>query len=553
MADNPAEIPELPSEQAIDRLVSLLEPYRRITQPKFYGIGNIPDDGSLLVGNHTIYGFLDLPFMMAEVWKCRRISVRGLGEHAHYAVPVWRDLLGACGMVRGTRDNVRALMRDRQTILVFPGGAREVNKRRGQQYQLLWGERMGFARLAIEQGYPIVPFAAVGADDMLDVIVDQTTPLYGQLALAYEKVMGFPTPPVVRGVGLTGIPRPERLYFWFGEPIDTTRFAGQDVDTAARAVRDEVKQSVMAGIQFLRDERDHDPDRDLTKRLLRRANLGTGNVRKNMADDPAQIPELPSEQAIDRLVSLLEPYRRITQPKFYGIGNIPDDGSLLVGNHTIYAFLDLPFMLAEVWKRRRIVVRSLGEHAHYAVPVWRDLLGACGMVRGTRDNVRALMRAHQTILVFPGGSREVYKRRGQQYQLLWRERMGFARLAIAHGYPIVPYAAAGAEDMLDVIADVDTPVYGQLARLSKKVTGLPVPPVVRGVGLTPIPRPERLYFWFGEPIDTTRFAGQDVDTAARAVRDEVKQSVMAGIQFLRDERDHDPDRGLAKRLLRRPE
>jgi len=278
MADNPAEIPELPSEQAIDRLVSLLEPYRRITQPKFYGIENLPDDGSLLAGNHTIYGFLDLPFMMAEVWKRRRIIVRGLGEHAHYAVPVWRDLLGACGMVRGTRDNVRALMRDRQTILVFPGGAREVNKRRGQQYQLLWGERMGFARLAIEQGYPIVPCAAVGADDMLDVIIDQTTPLYGQLALAYEKVMGFPTPPVVRGVGLTGIPRPERLYFWFGEPIDTTGFAGRNDDTAARAVRDEVKQSVMAGIQFLRDERDKDPDRDLVRRLLRRANPGTGSV-----------------------------------------------------------------------------------------------------------------------------------------------------------------------------------------------------------------------------------------------------------------------------------
>ena len=111
-------------------------------------------------------------------------------------------------MVRGTRDNVRALMRERQTILVFPGGSREVNKRRGQQYQLLWRERIGFARLAIEHGYPIVPFAAVGADEMLDVIVDQTTPIYGQFARLYEKVMGFPTPPVVRGVGLTGDPPP---------------------------------------------------------------------------------------------------------------------------------------------------------------------------------------------------------------------------------------------------------------------------------------------------------------------------------------------------------
>jgi 1-acyl-sn-glycerol-3-phosphate acyltransferase len=72
------------------------------------------------------------------------------------------ELLAKSGMVRGTRDNVRALMREGQTILVFPGGSREVNKRRGQQHRLLWRERIGFARLAIEHRYPVVPFPAVG-------------------------------------------------------------------------------------------------------------------------------------------------------------------------------------------------------------------------------------------------------------------------------------------------------------------------------------------------------------------------------------------------------
>jgi len=265
----PVEIPDLPSEASIDRLVSLLGPFLRICQPRLYGLGNLSADGSLLVGNHTIYGFLDLPFMMAEIWKRRRLAIRGLGEHAHYAVPLWRDLLAMGGMVRGTRDNVRALMRDRQTILVFPGGSREVNKRRGQQYQLLWRERIGFARLAIEHDYPIVPFAAVGVDDMLDVIVDQDTPIYGQLARAYEKVTGFPTPPVVRGIGLTPIPRLDRLYFWLGEPIDSGHFGRRfDDAAAARALRDEVRQAILNGIQFLRDERDQDPNRGLTSRLL---------------------------------------------------------------------------------------------------------------------------------------------------------------------------------------------------------------------------------------------------------------------------------------------
>jgi hypothetical protein len=57
MNDHPVEIPELPDQHAIDRLVALLEPLSRFTQPKLYGAEHLPADGSLLVGNHTIYGF----------------------------------------------------------------------------------------------------------------------------------------------------------------------------------------------------------------------------------------------------------------------------------------------------------------------------------------------------------------------------------------------------------------------------------------------------------------------------------------------------------------
>ena len=229
-----------------------------------------PTDGCLLVGPLTIYGFLDLWSTMAEVGNRRRLVIRGLGEHAHYAVPVWRDLLAACGMVRGTRDNVRALMGDRQTILVFPGGAREVNKRRGQQYQLLWRERIGFARLAIEQGYPIVPFAAVGADDMLDVIVDQNdadaTASWPRL---YEKVHGLPDA-AGRPRGRADADPPPRATLFLVRRADRQHSLRQPLSTtptAARALRDEVKQAILVGIQFLRDERDQDPHRSLLSRL----------------------------------------------------------------------------------------------------------------------------------------------------------------------------------------------------------------------------------------------------------------------------------------------
>jgi 1-acyl-sn-glycerol-3-phosphate acyltransferase len=59
----------------------------------------------LLAGKHTIYGVLDIPMLALEVYEETGRVVRGLGDHNHFAVPVWRDLLTRLGAVRGTREN----------------------------------------------------------------------------------------------------------------------------------------------------------------------------------------------------------------------------------------------------------------------------------------------------------------------------------------------------------------------------------------------------------------------------------------------------------------
>jgi 1-acyl-sn-glycerol-3-phosphate acyltransferase len=269
-------------------------------------------------------------------------------------------------------------------------------------------------------------------------------------------------------------------------------------------------------------------------------------------DGISLLPPAPDRRQLDRLSSVVAPLRRVTQPKVLGVEHIPHRPVVFAGNHTRYGLLDVPFMIGELWTRRRIVVRPLGEHAHYSIPVWRDLLTMGGMVRGTRENVRALMRERQNILVFPGGTGEVFKGRGQNYELIWRERVGFARLAIEFGYPIVPVAAVGAEEMLDVVVDREMPIAAQISSLMRRLVGLPLPPIPRGIGLTLLPRPERLYFWFGQPVDTSRYGGAGDDkSAARAVRDEVRAAVQTGIRTLLTERERDPQRRLLTRLLRK--
>lgn len=262
-------IPQAPSAEDIKRALAVIEPVRKVINPKVFGIENVPSSRVLLVGNHTVMGLLDSPLMCAELWE-RGIVVRSLGDHAHFKVPVWRDVLTACGVVDGTRAATSELMRRGEVILVYPGGGREVAKRKGEKYQLIWKNRLGFARLAIEHGYPIVPFAAIGAEEALDIVLDGSSPLLAPTRFFIKNVLGSPeTMPITKGIGLTPVPRPERQYYWFGPPISTQDLHGKQADDAVvSGIRDEVKLAVEQGIDFLLRERDRDPNRSVVKRLL---------------------------------------------------------------------------------------------------------------------------------------------------------------------------------------------------------------------------------------------------------------------------------------------
>jgi 1-acyl-sn-glycerol-3-phosphate acyltransferase len=263
-----------PSDTEISALAAILDPWKRLTSPRFYNLENVPRRGrALLVGNHTMYGLLDVPLMWLEIKEQRDRLVRSLGDHLHFQVPVWRDLLQRFGSVPGTRENCATLLRGGEAVMVFPGGAREVAKRRDEKYRLHWKERMGFARLAIQCGAPIIPFAAVGAEEMYDIVIDAEHPIFAPARMVLERLTGRTDFiwPVSTGLGGTPLPKPERFYFWFGKPIPTKKYAGHHEELQAqRAVRDQARRAIEGGIDFLVRERESDPGRDLSNRLLGR-------------------------------------------------------------------------------------------------------------------------------------------------------------------------------------------------------------------------------------------------------------------------------------------
>lgn len=273
-----------------------------------------------------------------------------------------------------------------------------------------------------------------------------------------------------------------------------------------------------------------------------------------MSDAPDLVAIMePSERVrslrrvLDAATDRLHPVVNLSRPYVDGLENLPPDGRfLLVGNHT--QFGSEVFMIPDAVRHsigtrvRPLADRNFGRFR--GLPA--DLMAAFGGVIGAPENARELMRHDETILVFPGGGGEIAKFKGEEYTLRWHQRSGFARLSVEHGYPIVPVGLVGGDDVYRSWTTRDSAYAKFSAALSRRLGGRPdmAMPLLRGIGPTLIPRPQRMYLRFGPPIDTTTPLGVGNDEWVNIVKERTRQRLEDILADLLRLRGHDPYRAL---------
>lgn len=275
VVDQPTDssTPELASRRvqalryALDGLQTRIAPLIDLYRPHVSGLDLLPADGRfLLVGNHTQFIGGEVLLIPHFVRRAIGARVRPLADRRIGGRPgLSRDVMTAYGGVVGERDTARNLMRDNETILVFPGGGREIAKFKGEEYQLNWTGRSGFARIAAEHDYPIIPVGLVGGDDVYKSMVTRDG-VIGRLCQAVSaKMTGHPelAMPLMRGVGPTLIPRPQRMYLRFGSPIATTRPRGTSADAWTTSLKEQTQAALEAILADLLAIRAEDPFREL--------------------------------------------------------------------------------------------------------------------------------------------------------------------------------------------------------------------------------------------------------------------------------------------------
>lgn len=238
------------------RLGSFLQ--RFYFKPTFLGAENIDASRpAMYVGNHTIYGVLDSPILIDYLFTEHKIAIVSLGDHIHFKVPLWRNLVKKMGAVQGLQEYAQEAMQQGYSILVFPGGGREVVKRKGEEYQLIWKERYGFLKLAQAYNYEIAPFVALGGDDVFDLAFDANILLeqnWFQKLLSIPKVGKF----LRQGEVIPSIPKniiPKRIPFYF-KFLPRLKLDEVSSIEELKIFRAEIQQQLYAEIEILKQLRE---------------------------------------------------------------------------------------------------------------------------------------------------------------------------------------------------------------------------------------------------------------------------------------------------------
>jgi len=270
---------------------------RRLVSPRFFstaadgsvedGLFNVPTDGPVLfVGNHQLFG-LDGVHIVEEFLRERRLALTPLVYPPLLAdesplAPLPYPLPGSAAMLRrfggepaGAKTLIAALKRGAKA-LVFPGGAREVFKRKGEAYTLRWpSDSSALVRIAAKFNATIVPFAGVGGDEFFgnEAYAFDTDDLVGMDNRVGDFLRNRTDGLISLVEGDTFVPplmapnaAPRRNYYLFGRPFHTAPVDPTNAD-ACDALYGAVRTQVELQMEYLLQRRGDDPYDDFVKRL----------------------------------------------------------------------------------------------------------------------------------------------------------------------------------------------------------------------------------------------------------------------------------------------
>lgn len=252
-----------------------------------------------------------------------------------------------------------------------------------------------------------------------------------------------------------------------------------------------------------------------------------------------------------------------------GLAGIPSKGPVILIGYHMMVGLELFPLVSRFWIDGDIHLRAIAhpflfkklkEENILDISAF-DIVRVMGAVPVSPTNFYRLLSLNSHVLLYPGGVREAFHRKGEEYKLFWPEQSEFIRMAARFGAKIIPFGVVGEDDVSQLLLDYDDQMKipflqsyykefnesftklrtGSAGEIAKQDLHLPI--------LLP-KTPGRFYFLFGKPIETE---GRKQELRSREksqeLYGEVKSEVENYLAYLKEKRGNDPYRSILARQV----
>jgi 1-acyl-sn-glycerol-3-phosphate acyltransferase len=196
-------------EHAKKTLKTLYPLYRDYFKVRVFGTEHVEDRPYIVTSNHSgqiaIDGMLISTAFATEI-KPPRI-LRAMVERFFVSLPFIGTLAAEGGAVLGDRQNCLNLLKQKQSVLVFPEGVRGIAKDTKDFYKLQPFTR-GFFRISLASNIPILPVVVIGAEEFFPYV-------FHPMKLA--RALGLPALPI--SLNYLPLPSPVDIYILPPYPV----------------------------------------------------------------------------------------------------------------------------------------------------------------------------------------------------------------------------------------------------------------------------------------------------------------------------------------------
>ncbi|MFW2386983.1 MAG: 1-acyl-sn-glycerol-3-phosphate acyltransferase [Polyangiales bacterium] len=256
-----------------------------------------------------------------------------------------------------------------------------------------------------------------------------------------------------------------------------------------------------------------------------------------------------------KLVPKMETFTSYFGAEVRGMERVPQSPALLIGNHSGGIITPDTSAVYASWYRTRGFadpLMGLAFDGIYGVPGWRELMRKIGQMPANMDNAKAALGEGASVLLYPGGSYEVFRPWKDRNRIAFKGRKGFIRLALEAGVPVVPVVGHGGHETTIVLTRGER--FVKLLSLDKvRMDGAPllfqVPWGVSSPAMPGVPLPAKITVQVCEPLDWSRFGPEGAQDPA--VLEQCYEEVTSIMQATLDRLAAENPRPLLSRFRRK--